>query len=311
MNNLIQNKLFYMTTSTVNPPFKNGLYMEEYFLRYACTNDRFYDHAGRLYIPALWTNFQVEKWPIPIMKNMQRAVIQFIKTHPNEKGYFTVIQHDDGPFLKLPPNTIIYGACNGHIPLPLIYEDESKTLTNLAIYGKPFSERNILCSFVGSITQNVRNICITTLAKIPGFDFTVPTKGWTLTVDKSDQSTFIEKTLDSKFALAPRGYGRSSFRFFEIFQLGCIPIYVWDRHEWLPYKTQIDYSKICISIHVSKIDRLPDILEKIDEPTYNTMKLEYEKIKHMFELEFMCQYISGHMSSPSSDSSECVSESSA
>ena len=34
--------------------------------------------------------------------------------------------------------------------------------------------------------------------------------------------------LDSKFALAPRGFGRSSFRFFEIFKLGTIPIYVWN-----------------------------------------------------------------------------------
>ena len=294
MNNLISHKLFYTTTTIVYPPFKNGLYMEEYFLRYACTNDLFYDHEGRLYIPALWTNFQVVKWPKLTMKNMLAALTQFVKTHPNEKGYFTVVQHDDGPFLKLPPNTCIYGACNGHIPLPLIYEDESNTLTNLSINAKSFSERNILCSFVGSITQNVRNVCINKLSNKPGFDFTVPKNGWTISVDKSNQSTFIEKTLDSKFALAPRGYGRSSFRFFEILQLGCIPIYVWDDHEWLPYKSLIDYSKVCISIHVSKIDTLPEILENIDETACNNMKLEYEKIRHMFTMEFMCKHILKH-----------------
>ena len=293
MNNLIQNNLFYINTSIVYPPFKNGLYMEEYFLRYVYTNNRFYDNSGRLYIPALWTNFQLEPWFRREQSNMQRAIFDFVKTHPNEKGYFTVIQHDDGPFLKLPPNTIIYGACNGHIPLPLIYEDETNTLVNLAINAKSFSERTILCSFVGSTTHTVRNVCINKLSNKPGFDFTIPKNGWTLTVDKSNQSTFIEKTLDSKFALAPRGYGRSSFRFFEILQLGCIPIYVWDDHEWLPYKSLIDYSKVCISIHVSKIDTLPEILENIDETAYNNMKLEYEKIRHMFTMEFMCKHIIG------------------
>lgn len=295
MNNLVQNKLFYINTSIVYPPFKNGVYMEEYFLRYVYTNNRFYDNSGRLYIPALWTNFQLEPWFRRQQSNMQRAIVDFVKTHPNEKGYFTVVQHDDGPFLRLPPNTCIYGACTGNIPLPLIYEDESNTLVNLAINAKSFSERTILCSFVGSTTHTVRNICIDKLSNQPGFDFTVPKSGWTLTVDKSNQSTFIDKTLNSKFALAPRGYGRSSFRFFEIFQLGCIPIYVWDDNEWLPYKGLIDYSKICISIHVSKIDTLPEILESIDEIAYTNMKLEYEKIKHMFTMEFMCKHILGQL----------------
>ena len=104
---------------------------------------------------------------------------------------------------------------------------------------------------------------------------------------------YIEKTLNSKFALAPRGYGKSSFRFFEIFLLGSIPIYVWDDVEWLPYKDILDYSKFCISLNVSDINKLPEILAKIDETKYNEMKAEYAKIKHMFELEFMAKYIIG------------------
>jgi hypothetical protein len=91
--------------------------------------------------------------------------------------------------------------------------------------------------------------------------------------------------------LAPRGYGKSSFRFFEIFQLGCIPIYVWDDVEWLPYKDILDYSKIYISLNVSDIHKLPEILAKIDETKYNEMKIEYDKMKHIFELEFMAKYI--------------------
>jgi hypothetical protein len=52
--------------------------------------------------------------------------------------------------------------------------------------------------------------------------------GWTPDVNVNLQLVFINTTLESKFALAPRGYGRGSFRFFECFQLGTIPIYIWN-----------------------------------------------------------------------------------
>jgi hypothetical protein len=41
MNNLIPNKAFYVGTSMVYPPFKNGFYLEEYFLHNAITNNFF------------------------------------------------------------------------------------------------------------------------------------------------------------------------------------------------------------------------------------------------------------------------------
>lgn len=292
MNNLIPDKAFYVGTAVIYPPFKDGFYMEEYFLNYAISNNIVYDRDGRLYIPALWTNFQLESWFRSYGKKMQNELVQFVQTHPNEKGYFTVVQHDDGPFLPLPPNTTVYGACNGNIPLPLIYEDKKNTLLTLgASNAKSFQEREILCSFVGCTTHKVRNSCMEKLSKVPGFDFTIPEKGWTLKVEKGNQDVFIKKTLNSKFALAPRGYGKSSFRFFEIFQLGCIPIYVWDDVEWLPYKDVLEYSKFCISIHESQIGKLPEILGSIDETKYNEMRSEYAKIQHMFELNFMCKYI--------------------
>jgi hypothetical protein len=108
------------------------------------------------------------------------------------------------------------------------------------------------------------------------------------------QQLFIDQTINSKFALAPRGYGRSSFRFFEIFKLGAIPVYIWDDNEWLPYKDIIDYDKICVTIHECELDILDEILLNINEKKYNNMLAEYSKIKHLFELEEMCRYIVLH-----------------
>jgi hypothetical protein len=182
-----------------------------------------------------------------------------------------------------------------YFPLPLIYKDVSNTFENIP--RKSFNEKKILCSFVGSITTNhvlpyVRHTMINYLKNNPNFILNVPS-GWTNNVDKQKQDTFIQLTANSKFALAPRGYGRSSFRFFEILQLGVIPIYIWNDIEWLPYKDdpQFDYSKFCISINISEISKLEKILLNITEDTYNNMINEYNKIKHKLNLDGMYNYI--------------------
>jgi hypothetical protein len=112
------------------------------------------------------------------------------------------------------------------------------------------------------------------------------------TTPKSNlQNIFIHDTIHSKFALAPRGYGRGSFRFFECFQLGTIPVYVWNDIEWLPFKNIIDYKKLCISLHVSQIEQLESILQSITEEDYIKMFEYYNEIKHLFQLEGMSNQI--------------------
>jgi hypothetical protein len=191
----------------------------------------------------------------------------------------------------LPENTIVYGACSGHIPLPLIYQDINHTLMHLP--KKTFHEKNILCSFVGNITSNfvqpnVRQIMFDVLS---GPFKMINSGGWSASVKNDLQKLFIETTIDSKFALAPRGYGRSSFRFFECFLLGTIPIYIWNDINWLPFQDTIDYSKLCIVIHISQINDLETILLNIDEQQYKAMWNYYNTIRSLFELEGMSQKI--------------------
>jgi hypothetical protein len=115
--------------------------------------------------------------------------------------------------------------------------------------------------------------------------------GWTPIVNTTLQSIFINTTIDSKFAFAPRGYGRGSFRFFECFKLGTIPIYVWNDKNWLPFQNIINYEKLCICIHISEISTLENKLYAIDETTYNSMIQYYHEVKHLFELEGMTTQI--------------------
>jgi hypothetical protein len=315
---MLQSPLFYCKNKDTYPPFKNGLYLEEYFLHKLAegmmspglrpSNIR-RDVSGqstdastpadtisavRTYIPVLWTNFQIEGWFQHQKPFMQKELDKWIQEHPNPNGYFTVVQYDDGPLLQLPPNTIVFGACSGDIPIPLIYEDKNRTLQLLAenrAAASAFSEKSILCSFVGNITANnvlpnVRAEIFNRFSQNPRF-VTINSGGWTPDVRPQLQDIFIETTINSKFAFAPRGYGRSSFRFFECFLLRTIPIYIWNDANWLPFQDQINYSKLCIVLHISELASLEGILLSIDENQYNKMWEYYETIKHFFELEGM------------------------
>jgi hypothetical protein len=91
--------------------------------------------------------------------------------------------------------------------------------------------------------------------------------------------------------LAPRGYGRSSFRFFEAMLLNVIPVYFWDDIEWLPYKDILDYSTFSVSIHEKDIPRTYEILTSISNEKYANMIEELNKVRQYFTLEYMAEYI--------------------
>jgi len=218
--------------------------MEEYFLRF---HQEHSDLFRRRYIPSLWTNFQIEPWFNSQRTEMQRSLDEWIHNNPAEHGYFTVTQYDDGPLLILPKNTLKLGACSGDSPLPLIYDSALEDSEPLISYNKP-----ILCSFVGSMTHSVRQTMAQCLSGQPGFVI-APSSEWSPQVSSDRQDYFIQLTRQSRFALSPRGYGRNSFRFFEAYLLGAIPVYVWDDEMWLPFQDKIDYTKIAVVINVADV----------------------------------------------------------
>jgi hypothetical protein len=290
---VIKNGRFYCKNKDNYPPFKDGLYLEEYFLQYMEKLGATHNAAGRRYIPALWTNFQIEGWFQHHRDEMQRDLDEFVRANPCDAGYFVVVQMDDGVLLRLPPNTIVYGACCGNIPIPLIYEDRAENLLRAAAAAPPRTTDPFVCSFVGTLTHDVRRRVVD-YSRAKKYKV-VCTDGWTASVDATKQMNFIEATQNSVFSLAPRGYGLSSFRFFEILKLGGIPIYVWDTVEWLPYKDVIDYNKFCISINVAELETLDDrIAAVVARGGVAEMRAEYEKIKYVFEMDFMGYYVFNH-----------------
>lgn len=278
-------KQFRPKTSVVYPPFKNGRYMEEYFYDYIITNKDILN-LDRVYIPIFWTNLQNHLGFSSQKRNYEILLESAITKMPLDTKYFTIVQHDDGPQLKMCGDILVFGACTGNIPLPLIYEDT----TNMLINTEKNTDNKYLASFIGSCTHNARIDMYKNIKEKS--DVYIAIQGiWTSSIPPDLSELFINKTLQSKYCLAPRGYGRSSFRFFEAILLDTIPVYIWDDIEWLPYKEILDYSKFSVSINSKYISNIYEILKSISDKKYLSMKEELKKVRHHFTLEWMSKYI--------------------
>ena len=283
--------LFRPGTSHVYPPFKKGRYMEEFIYDYLTTHQHDI-HTTLVYLPIYWTNLQNHPNFTSSIAKYDLLLQRALQTMPQDTRYVTMVQHDDGPRLTLPKNTIIMGACTGTVPLPLLYEDTTNHLEQQTRLP-PASPYPWLASFVGTDTHPVRAEMVRQLTQQ---DITCHVKStWSPAVPQDDAKRFIEITLSSRFCLAPRGYGRSSFRFFEAIQLDTIPIYVWDDIEWLPYQEVLDYDAFSISVHVSELHTLHERLKSITEKDYEHMVTHLHDVKRWFTLEGMCEYIVAYL----------------
>ena len=285
--------LFRPATSHVYPPFKRGRYMEEYVYDVLVTQGKGQEMlTDWIYVPVFWTNLQNHPGFSCQRGKYQMLLNHALSAYPAGSRFFTCVQHDDGPDLTLPADCRVYGACTGSIPLPLIYEDTEERL--LSAPRVPLENRDILISFVGTVgTHPVREAARRALEGCVGVHFS--SRGaWSASVPEEDARRFVEWTGRSRFCLAPRGYGRSSFRFFEAMLLDVVPVYVWDDEEWLPYK-DVDYRRFCVSVHVSEVDGLYDRLAAIGYEEYQGMVEEIRRVRRWFLLEGMVEWLMGDL----------------
>jgi hypothetical protein len=268
-------------TYPVYPPYHEGDYLEEYFYDFYLKNKQEFDKTGYTLIPIYWTNVYITG------KNKDKLQT-YLNYLPTDKKYFTVSQHDDAVQETLPSNTITFtaGGRSGGLPIPLICSGIPERYIKLGV------TKDILCSFVGTIstTSGSRQNLYKALQSSNGFYFTEP-KWWTPTVSKQMFDEFINITQRSWFSLAPRGYGLQSFRFFEILQLGSIPVFVYDS-EWFPFKDYVDWSTFSVCVHEKNISDIPSILNSLTiEQRVELIKNGNKVYKEFFTLEQTSKYI--------------------
>jgi hypothetical protein len=118
------------------------------------------------------------------------------------------------------PNILVLSAGGfGHVPLPLIKGE----LPTTPLPTK--WEQDI--GFFGTIRQATR-------PEMLGLVETTAT-GLNMTYRHGSGSSWQHDMAHTKFNLAPRGYGRSSFRFAESVHLGRVPVFMYNDHPWVPY----------------------------------------------------------------------------
>ena len=198
---------------------------------------------------------------------------------PKDKLYFTVVQHDDGIMIRIPNNVIVFGMGGiGNVPLPLTYDN-----TDLFEIHKN-NPKTVFCSFVGSLTHQCRVIMVSAMNKP---DVVMITDNWTFQIKEDKQQLFLDITSKSRFTLAPRGYGKTSFRMYEALRLNSIPVYIYD-DAWLPYKEVLDWSKLAVLVHIDDIDTL---YNRISDEQITEMLDYYHSVEHYFTYEGMCEYV--------------------
>jgi len=258
-------------TYPVYPPYHTGDYLDLYFCNF------FKDEKiGKeiYFLPIDWTTSYIENNNLGLLQEKLLAL-------DRSKNYFSVSQHDDAIREHLPFNIQKFcaGGNAGGTPIPLVC---SKIPNNLISEG----ERDIFCSFVGSITHPIRKKLHEELSQRDGYQFV--SKNWTNSVSSDDFEKFVDVTSRSKFTLCPRGYGKSSFRLYESMQLGSVPVYVYD-DDWRCFKDELVWDEFSVSIHSDNIEKLDSILRSISDEEILEMS---QKAKKCYDDHFSLESLS-------------------
>lgn len=256
------------------PPYHTGMYLEEYFYNYLITNNI---KINKIYIPVSWTTCYIQK-------NID-GLQSLLDSLDSNLSYFTVSQHDDAIKEKLPKNTITFcaGGNRGGIPIPLI----CSPIPSEDIKRYSFDKKDLLYSFIGSITHPIRSQMLKNLYNKP--NSIIEISKWSIDVTKNRYKRYIEVSSRSKFLLCPRGYGLNSFRLYESFQLGCVPVIITDKR-FLPWEDELDWSSF--SVIVNDTTNLEYQLKNISNKKYQDMLLIGKKIyQKYFTMDALCKNI--------------------
>lgn len=248
------------------PIYNKKFSLEKEFLNFLMssksllTNDK--KLADYFYLPIFWTNWLVQH---DYGKNNIEKLKDYVKKMDlDPRKTFTICQYGDGTIVNLGKTKVFLGSRktkNGY-DFPIV------SLPHKEPFIKP--RKKYLASFVGRLnTHPIREKMHEVL---------VNTKSVYIYSGSKSEKFFVRKILNSYLSLCPRGFGGTSFRFFESMQLGVVPILIGDI-DTRPFKRQINWDEI--SFYVKKVEEIDKILnfpkKKLIKMGTNAKKIWYEK----------------------------------
>jgi hypothetical protein len=227
------------------------------FERWFRDNTTAEEFAGknRTYLPVMWTAYLCNNG-YGRKFTPKRLLQNFIDTLPRTRKYFSIVQYDDGPMVDFRNIDIkIFGMSGGRIdyPIPLLCQPHP--------YEFPNAKKDIFCSFIGADTHPIRRELV---KEFKG------KKDCIVEIKKTDMKKYCEILARSVFALAPRGYGKSSFRICEAMQYGATPVYISD--EFVKPYNMDDL------IYVSEVKGLYRKLKDMDTPELHERIRGYKEL---------------------------------
>lgn len=268
--------------ANIYPPHNDDFGVEQDFYKYLLNNKDLLtdnkDEADWHYLPVYWTRWHVNHgYGKEGLGELQKETDKILI---NSKKTFTICQYDDGPMVDLKGATIFLSSrkVTEGIDIPL--------LSNVHKSSEGLNKK-YLTSFIGNIgSHSIRPKMADALKNIEGVYIFDSHKKRNFLSQKLMQiyfsflfgnrtKFFIQKTLQSYVSLCPRGYGGSSFRFFEAMQLGVVPFLVGDI-DTRPFKSFIDWDKI--SFYTNDPKNIVDIIHSVDENKLIEMGKEAKKV---------------------------------
>jgi len=225
------------------------------------------------YLPAFWTRWHLnhgygKNGLLELQQEMDRVILDGRKT-------FTICQYGDGPLVSL-HETIVFWASRKTVDgmdIPLLCKPHSKLLFP--------PHKKYLASFVGRLfTHPVRQQMADSLKGRLEFFIYDGNRG---------ARFFVRKMLESYIALCPRGYGGSSFRFFEAMQLGIVPFLIGDI-DTRPFKKFINWDKV--SFYSNSVSDFTNVLNSSTKSDLLSMGKRAEMVwKEQLTYQKWCQYV--------------------
>ena len=254
-----------------------GPWIEDYFFRHSL---RFAQCSEVAYVPVFWTDLflhaQTHRFTPGQFVRFNAAIRDLLDRQlADDRCYFTLLEYDHmmWDWHLFPRNVAVFSAGGwGDIPIPL--------LKGSPAFACP--PKDIPLSFVGRLdgASDVSGVRSRMAAELRGHALFATGPHWR---DLMARSTF---------SLCPRGLGRASFRLYEALSVGSIPIYLWDDCEWLPYRNDIDWEEIAISLNIAEVARLPALLASYSPARIASMQRHIAMLyDDYFTLAGMCRQI--------------------
>ena len=220
--------------------------------------------GDRIYLPVTWTQFYKE-CNYGNDKNKLKLLQSVLDKLDTSKKYFTIIGWDDGILNDISHLDIkVFSMAGGRkdYGLPLICQPHKITFNN---------QRDIFCSFVGRITNPIRQEIVNAYAGKEGYYVS------TMPHALPDYCRILARSV---FSLCCRGYGSNSFRIQESIEYGALPIWISDSFVPIHDLNFEDFGYLVENKDVGKLDSFLRSIPKKE------IELKQSRLKDVFENYF-------------------------